>query len=363
MDRKIHDIYHGLDYANFLLPGGFRTETCSISFTVNTDGVNKFSSSRASHLWPVYITINELPKEYRLKKKYIVPAYMYCDKHDPNMLTFLSPLMDKVNVLHEKGIDIKDSAEGHINVRCLLFVVTADLPARAELMNIKRFNAKCACHLCKGEGKWYGLNNLHRYRPFRQNEPRNHDEQLSYAATASQKKAVMGVKGHSVFSKLKYPFDLVFSFAIDWMHCVSLGCVKYVMTLLLQDKGKSYFIGAASTTKTLTERLLAIKPPDIVGRYPRALTELTHRKATELKNWLLHYSLAVMYSTLQPLYLLHWSLLVGAVGILTSDSIFSKYGQRFSSIMYERARKTDCSVIEYIDKDGHISFGKIQCFL
>ena len=147
------------------------------------------------------------------------------------MLTFLSPLMDKLNILHEKGIDIKDSAEGHINVRCLLFVVTADLPARAELMNMKRFNAKCACHLCKGEGKGYGLNNLHRCWPFRQNEPRNHDEQLPYAATASQKKAVMGVKGHSVFSKLKYPFDLVFSCAIDWMHCVSLGCVKYVMTL------------------------------------------------------------------------------------------------------------------------------------
>lgn len=131
----------------------------------------------------------------------------------------------------------------------------------------------------------------------------------------------MGVKSHSVFSKLKYPFDLVFSFAIDWMHCVSLGCVKYVMTLLMQDKGRSYFVGAASTMKILSERLLAIKPPDIVGRYPRALTELTHWKATELKNWLLHYSLPVMHSTLQPLYLLHWSLLVGAVGILTSDSI------------------------------------------
>lgn len=533
--RKIHDIYHGLDYYNFLLPGGFLTETFNISFTVNTDGVNKFSSSRAGHLWPVYIMINELPKEYRFKKKYIIPAYMYCDKHDPSMITFLSPLMDKLNALHEKGIDIKDSAEGHINVRCLLFVATADLPARADLMNMKRYNAKCACHLCKSEGKGYGLNNLHRCWPFQENEPRNHEDQLSYAATASQKTAVMGVKGHSVFSKLKYPFDLVYSFAIDWMHCVSLGCVKYVMTLLMQDKRRSYFIGAASTMKVLSERLLAIKPPDTVGRYPRALAEISHWKATELKNWLLHYSLPVMHSILQPLYLLHWSLLVGAVGILTSDSIdqndlqeadamlqdfvllmatlydttkctmnihilqhlasyvarrgplwayscfafehmnaflkplvhgthhakeqigcalglcyglvdfikerlkdktlpkeaknvlkrlndypreksrasvkiaegyFSqkntakasdvdniltlarvyfivnncqedydnrnveifyifenKYGQRFSSIMYERARKTDCSVIEYTDQGGHICFGKIQCFL
>ena len=94
------------------------------------------------------------------------------------------------------------------------------------------------------------------------------------------------------------------------MHCVSLGCVKYVMILLIEDKGRSYFIGAAATMKILSERLLAVKPPDIVGRYTHVLTELAHWKATELKNWLLHYSLPVTHSTLQPLYLLHWSLVV-----------------------------------------------------
>lgn len=104
-----------------------------------------------------------------------------------------------------------------------------------------------------------------------ENEQQHHKDQSSYAATASQKKAVMGVKGHLVFSKLNYPFDLMFSFAVDWMHCVSLGYVKYVMTLLTQDKTRSYFIGAASRMKILSDRLLAIKPPDIVGRYPRAL--------------------------------------------------------------------------------------------
>ena len=41
----------------------------------------------------------------------------------------------------------------------------------------------------------------------------------------------------------------------------------------------------------------------------------------------------------------------------------NKYGQRFSSIMYERARKTDSSVTEYTDQGAHISFGKIKCFL
>ena len=41
----------------------------------------------------------------------------------------------------------------------------------------------------------------------------------------------------------------------------------------------------------------------------------------------------------------------------------NKYGKRFSSIMYEQTRKTQCSVIEYTNQGGYISFGQIRCFL
>ena len=39
LGRKIPDIYPGLDYFNFPLPGGFLTRTFNISFAVNTDGL------------------------------------------------------------------------------------------------------------------------------------------------------------------------------------------------------------------------------------------------------------------------------------------------------------------------------------
>lgn len=319
---RIYDIYHGLDYKNFIHPGGFLSQLYNISFTVNTDGVNKYSSSRAGHLWPVYIMINELPKEYRFKRKFIIPAYIYCDKHDPNMLTFLNPLIEKLNVLNSTGIHVSDSADGDINVRCMLFLATADLPARADLMNMKRFNGKCACHLCKSEGVGYGPNNINRYWPFEQSPiKRTHEDQLKFASKATIKQAVMGVKGHSIFAKLSYPFDLVRSFAIDWMHSICLEVVKYIMHLQKSDgnKDKVFLVGAK--TLSMSHKLLSIKPPDIVGRLPRSLEDLKHWKATELKNWLLHYSVPVLYKILNPLYIFHWSLLVGATGILCSDSI------------------------------------------
>ena len=125
--NTIH-IYHGLDYKNFLHPGGFLgSQPYNISFTLNTDGVNKYSSSSASHLWPVYLMINELPNEHRFRKKFVI--HYYCDKHDPNILTFLNPLVEKLNSFYETGIHVPGSGDGDVTVQCMLFVATAHLPA------------------------------------------------------------------------------------------------------------------------------------------------------------------------------------------------------------------------------------------
>ena len=130
-----------------------------------------------------------------------------------------------------------------------------------------------------------------------------------------------GVKGYSIFAKLTYPFDLIRSFAIDWMHCVCLGVVKYIMQLQLSEGNKDKDLYIGDRKPCLSHRLLSIKPPDVVGRLPRALDDLKHWKATELKNWLLHYSVVVLSNILNPLYLFHWTLLVGGVGQLCNDSI------------------------------------------
>jgi len=247
----------------------FFSQLYNITLTVNTDGVNTYSSPRAGHLWPIYTMINELPKEHRLKGKFLIPAYIYCGKQDPNMLNFFNPLIKKLNSLNHPRIHVLDSGHGNINVRCMLFVATAILPAWPGLMNMKRYNGKCACHLCMSEEKGYGPNNIHTCSPFQQNrEKRTHEDQLTYASKATQKKAVMGVKGHSVFVKLLYPFDLIQSFAIDWMNCVCLGVIKYIMQLQMSDgnRDKPFYLGAKK--EPISSQPQLIKPPDIVGRLP-----------------------------------------------------------------------------------------------
>ena len=46
---------------------------------------------------------------------------------------------EKLNNLHCEGLRVQDSAMGDINVKCLLFVVSTDLPAHADVMNMKIF--------------------------------------------------------------------------------------------------------------------------------------------------------------------------------------------------------------------------------
>ena len=286
-NSEIFDVYDGLKYKELTTQSGFLRNKYNISFTLNTDGVNKYRSSKSGNIWPVYLIINELPKEYRFKIEYMIPEMVYCDRDKPNMLTFLKPLINKMNDWYMNGIDVKDTPDGDIHFHAMLFVTTADLQARADLMNMKHYNGQFSCHLCKDEGMGIG-NGLHRVWPYNDNnELRSDEEQHQYIKQGTQKKACMGVKGTPVFYKLKCPFSLTTGFAIDWMHCVLLGVVKYFFILMISPatNGKIYNIG--KFVDLIDRHLTKIKPPHTIGRFPRSIEDRDHWKATELKNWLI----------------------------------------------------------------------------
>ena len=88
-----------MEYKKFTDSGEFLDHENNISLTLNTDGVNKYKSSKTGNIWPVYLIINELPKQFRYNIDYMIPAMVYCDKPKPNMITFLAPLINKLNDL------------------------------------------------------------------------------------------------------------------------------------------------------------------------------------------------------------------------------------------------------------------------
>lgn len=60
----IEDVYDGELYKKHACPGGFLSKPHNISFLGNTDGVALIRSNGYG-VWPVYLTINEIPPTER----------------------------------------------------------------------------------------------------------------------------------------------------------------------------------------------------------------------------------------------------------------------------------------------------------
>lgn len=65
---NITDVYDGQQYKQH---SHFLSNPSHVSLMINTDGVAIFRSSKSS-VWPIWIAINELPKEKRYVYGYIV---------------------------------------------------------------------------------------------------------------------------------------------------------------------------------------------------------------------------------------------------------------------------------------------------
>ncbi|CAG7721860.1 unnamed protein product, partial [Allacma fusca] len=73
----------------------------NLSATLNTDGVPVFKSSKYS-LWPVLMTLNELP--YKLRKNMVLLGALWCGTKKINIDMVFSLLVPELNKLQETGV-------------------------------------------------------------------------------------------------------------------------------------------------------------------------------------------------------------------------------------------------------------------
>ena len=81
----------------------FLSCTNNISFMLNTDGTQLFSSSTIS-LWSICLVINELPPQVRFSKKNVLLAGIWFSRDKPTMTTYLAPVIPEINKLTSQGI-------------------------------------------------------------------------------------------------------------------------------------------------------------------------------------------------------------------------------------------------------------------
>ncbi|XP_068757460.1 uncharacterized protein [Montipora capricornis] len=339
----IEDIFDGRLYKKHFGEDGFLRGTSAqekqtqvhLSLQINTDGVAVFRSSKFS-IWPVYFTVNELPPNCRQQRKYRLFAGLWFGVSKPHFQTFMQPFATALNDLFFRGIPVKMKDEDRL-LRCILLLGTFDAPAKCLFQEFCQFNAFHGCPYCLSPGKTVQTSSkghTHAY-PFDDKnlknghgEPRTHEQTLKFAAEATKKCAengiqnsVKGVKGYSWFMFVP-KFDIIRGVAIDYMHSTLLGVVKMLLTLWSDKSYKGEPWSVCSRMQEIEERYLKIGPPSCITRLPRSLfANFGHLKASELRTFLLFYSIPCLYGILPEQYFQHYILLVEAIYLLLQDSI------------------------------------------
>ncbi|CAG5090584.1 Protein of unknown function [Cotesia congregata] len=343
INNNITDIFDGELYKTWT-ENGFLSNPNNISFTWYTDGVPVFKSSKIS-IWPIYLTISELPFEERKKIfNTLLLGLWYGDKK-PHFNSFFYAFRPVFESLLLNGIKVVCPGENEITVRAALLMGVCDLPAKIDSLNFVNFNSKYGCPVCFFEGRVMQIGP----RSYLQVYPYSNTFQLrssriceDLARQATPDNPQFGIKGPTSLAKLMP--DFMSGMCIDRMHAVDGGVIKKILNLVFNISYRNEPFSLYTHKDTINNRLQLIKPPKFIHRMPRTTDDLIHWKASELK-------MAVFEGIMRADYLNHYLLLMVSMYFLSADEIselmittaedflyrfvreFQQlYGEKFSSI-------------------------------
>ena len=328
-ENNYEDIYDGSIYKKLMSPGCILSNSNNLSLTWNVDGMPLFKSSKYS-LWPMYFIVNELPYKERILKENSILAGLWFGEVKPSMNIYLKPIVEELIVLEKQGIEVTSSLVPEPFIcKAVLVAGSCDLPAKCLVLNSVQFNGYFGCSKCLQSGKTARTNSerghTHVY-PFDRNNPVG-PKRTAATHVLDAKKAhkddtvVNGIKGPTWLTRLSH-YDIIAGTAVDYMHCTLLGVMKYLLSLWFNSEHskEEYYIGRYVTI--VDQRLEQIKPPSVISRRPRSLSEhMRYYKASELRSFLLYYSLPVLLGILPAQYWNRFSLLSVTMYLLLQTSI------------------------------------------
>lgn len=323
-----HDIYDGAIYKKWSKDGNLLSNPLNFSYTFFTDGM-AFGNTSVKTMWPIYLTINELPYEER--SKYLILAALYIGAKDPNLQTFLQPFVTQANELSDVGVKWTHNSETVIS-KVIPLCCVADSVARCKMMNYQSFSAQYGCTFCYKESENVpGHGQRFIFKPDLPTPPLRSDESLARDLrevlarrdmARDEDRVYRGVKGYSPLSSLRY-FSMSRGFVVDYMHCILLGVAKAHMELLLENPRKRMWermvedrIGKEHLIATIDERISRIQSSTSVIRELRPISSMAKWRASEQRLWLLFYWLPCLKGLLKDKYLSHLGLLSKATYLL-----------------------------------------------
>jgi hypothetical protein len=329
----------------------------NISLSYYADGVALYTSSKLS-IWPFFLHINELPIEERYKIENTIILGLWYDKEKkPFFNTFLEPTIPFFDSFRTKGITIEfieNNKVCNFNLKGILIFGNGDAPARAIMLHFLQFNGHFGCSVClqdpqtvekilkqraakeADEGK--ASKRMKHSEPLASGEvkaPKNlvyeykkditlrtskDTLKLAYEAE-EEKKSKSGVKGVSILSIIVWKY-FVESMGLDTMHSVFSGIGKKLIELWFDKIHKDQKFSLFKFISVVDKYLEKIKHPNFCTRHTRPFTgHLSFYTTSELKNWLMYFSIPILQQIMTREYFEHYFFLVEAMFLLHQDSI------------------------------------------
>lgn len=312
--ENYEDILDGIIHQELSRPGRPLANPNNISFFWNTDGVSIYGSSNYE-VWPWYYTINELKDRYHPEN--VILGGISFGRKQPNPNMFMDTMIAEMAEL-KQGVDFKLSDPNTVrHVEVYTIGGICDLVAKAKFLNMAQFNGRYGCQVCKSVCK--RINNKPVYKWQEVMKLRTTQETLREAEQAFNREPVFGVNGPTSLKMLAY--DYIYTTMVDDLHCVYLGVVKYTMRLFFDFDYRNEDWSLYLDFDTAEERFSEVCPPNFVHRLPRKIEDSAKWKGSELKNWLLAYSLAMYFNLLPYRYYEHYKLLVVGIFLLSQKSV------------------------------------------
>lgn len=187
-----------------------------------------------------------------------------------------------------------------LTVRVALLSTVFDAPARAAVQNMMQFNGYHGCSTCKNRGKTEKTSKggYKMTYPIVEEPLRTHQETLKEACQAElDGLSQQVVKGLSWLFRCPH-FDIIRGVTIDYMHTICLGVVKTPLEKWILLKHKKETFSLVGVIDQLDAWLLAMTPPNKVGRLLRSVRDLGDWKASELRAFLLFYGVPCLQDLL-----------------------------------------------------------------
>ena len=161
----IRDIQDGRVYQNFIQHDPRARGRKVLSVVVSSDGAPLIKSKKFS-IWPLICFLVELPPQERYKFENILLTGLWYGKSKPNVPLFLKNFTGELSNL-ANGSNFNNETGELVPSVCRIQSVVPDLPAKALLFNIKQYNGKFGCSVCKHPGRYDRQTRarLYEYRP------------------------------------------------------------------------------------------------------------------------------------------------------------------------------------------------------